>query len=87
VVCNIASGVETSLNDLATMLLDVMGSDLEPEYGPARTVNAVARRLADTSRAHRLLGFDAAVGLREGLERLVAWWRAEQAVAPGSARA
>jgi UDP-glucose 4-epimerase len=88
VVCNIASGTETSLNDLATMLLDVMGSDLAPEYGPARTVNAVARRLADTSRAHRLLGFDAAVGLREGLERLVAWWRAEQqAVAPGPAPA
>src|SRR5882762_3967781 len=35
-VCNIASGVETSLNDLAKTLLRVMGSDLQPVYGPER---------------------------------------------------
>lgn len=79
VVCNIACGVETSLNDLARALLRVMGSDLEPEYGPARSVNAVPRRLADTSRAAELLGFRAEVGLEEGLRRLVKWWTEEQA--------
>jgi UDP-glucose 4-epimerase len=77
-VFNIASGVETSLNDLAKALLWVMGSDLRPEYGPERSVNPVARRLADTGRARELLGFEATVGLEEGLGRLVAWWRAER---------
>jgi UDP-glucose 4-epimerase len=82
VVCNVATGVETSLNDLARTLVEVMGSDLEPEYGPERKFNAVARRLADTKRARDLLGFEAKVPLREGLQRLVAWWRAEQATVP-----
>ena len=78
VVCNVASGVETSLKELAVALVRAMGSDLEPEYGPERKVNAVRRRLADTSKAHELLGFDARVSLEEGLERLVAWWREER---------
>jgi UDP-glucose 4-epimerase len=79
-VFNVASGTETSLNELAAALLRVMGSDLQPEYGPERKVNPVSRRLADISKAERLLGFKAEVGLEEGLTRLVAWWRANRVV-------
>lgn len=75
---NIASGEETSLNDLAAALLGVMNSDLTPEWGPERKVNPVSRRLADVSKARRMLGFQAEVGLSDGLERLVAWWRAKR---------
>ena len=74
-VFNVASGVETTLNDLAYALLGVMGSNLVPEYGPERKVNPVSRRLADTSKAERMLGFRAGVDLDEGLHRLVDWWR------------
>jgi UDP-glucose 4-epimerase len=77
-VFNIACGVETSLGDLAAMLLKVMGSDLQVEHGPARTVNSVTRRLADTGRARDGLGWQAEIDLEEGLTRLVAWWRAER---------
>ena len=75
-VYNVASGTETSLRQLAETLLSVMGSDLEIEYGPEREVNGVTRRLADTSKAARDLGFEAQVDLEEGLTRLVAWYRA-----------
>jgi UDP-glucose 4-epimerase len=78
-VFNIGSGTETSLRELATMLLQVMGSDLEPEFGPARSVNGVTRRLADVSLAAERLGWKAEVGLEEGLARLVSWWRGQQA--------
>jgi UDP-glucose 4-epimerase len=81
-VFNIASGTETSLNELADALLAVMGSSLRPEYGPERKVNPVPRRLADTAKAKSLLGFEAGVQLHEGLRRLVAWWREERAKAP-----
>jgi UDP-glucose 4-epimerase len=76
-VFNIGSGTETSLTELAQALLRVMGSDLEPEFGPPRGVNAVTRRLADVSAAVTRLGWKSEVGLEEGLERLVSWWRAE----------
>jgi len=77
-VFNVASGTETSLNGLAAALLRVMGSDLAPEYGPERKVNPVSRRLADTTKAERLLGFRASIGLDEGLARLVEWWQANR---------
>jgi UDP-glucose 4-epimerase len=77
-VFNVASGVETSLAQLARALLRAMGTDMGVEHGPARKVNGVARRLADTRKAADVLGFRAEVDLDEGLRRLVAWWRAER---------
>lgn len=81
-VFNVASGTETSLNALAAALLKAMGSNLKPEHGPERKVNPVARRLADTTKAERLLGFRAQIGLEEGLARLVKWWQANRTVVP-----
>ena len=82
VVFNVASGTETSLLKLAQKLLEVMGSDLPVVHGPARAVNGVTRRLADTGLAREMLGFEAEVDLEEGLTRLVEWWRGERAGAP-----
>jgi len=78
VAYNIASGTETSLLELARMLLEVMGSDLSVEHGPPRAVNGVRRRLASIARAREELGFEAQVGLQEGLTRLVEWWKRER---------
>jgi UDP-glucose 4-epimerase len=74
-VYNIASGTETSLLGLAQSLLAAMDSDLDVEHGPERAVNGVVRRLADTEAARRDLGFEASIGLEEGLRMLVEWWR------------
>jgi nucleoside-diphosphate-sugar epimerase len=77
-VFNVASGTETSLKELAQALSEVMKSDLAPEHGPARAINGVTRRLADTGSAERELGFRAEIGLHEGLQGLVEWWRANR---------
>ncbi len=79
---NIGSGVETSLNELADVMLAIMGSTLRPEYTPARKVNPVPRRLADISKARRLLGFEPTIGLEDGLRHLVTWWQEEQCAKP-----
>jgi UDP-glucose 4-epimerase len=81
-VFNVASGTETSLLELARMLLKVMHrDDLEIEFGPERGVSKVPRRLADTTLARERLGFEAQIGLEQGLRRLVDWWLAERAAA------
>ena len=77
-VFNVASGVETSLQELAATLLRVMGSSLQVEYAAERKVSPVARRLADTRAARERLGFAAQVPLEEGLRRLVAWYQEER---------
>lgn len=75
-VYNVASGDETSLLDLWRAVQRVTGAyHLEPEFHPPRKVNPVPRRLADTTRAERELGFAATVSLDEGVRRLVEWRR------------
>jgi UDP-glucose 4-epimerase len=76
-VFNIASGVETSLAELAQMLLTVMDSPLSTEFGPERHVNKVPRRLADIEKAREGIGFVAEIGLEQGLRDMVDWWLAE----------
>ena len=79
-VFNVASGIETSLLQLAQSLASVMGRNgLNPEFAPERSVNPVPRRLASTAKAERLLGFRARIPLEEGLRALVDWWRARAA--------
>lgn len=84
-VFNVASGTETSLKDLAQLLARIMGSSIEPQYEPARKVNAVTRRLADMRKAERLLGFKTEISLEEGLRELIGWWQRERAAAGGEA--
>ncbi len=75
-VFNVASGIETSLEQLCWTLLEVMGSDLKAKYVPVpdeRQKVEVSRRLADISKARDLIGFEATVSLKEGLEKLIHW--------------
>jgi UDP-glucose 4-epimerase len=77
-VFNVASGTETSLKELAEKLARAMGSSLVPEHGAERKVNPVPRRLADTSKSKRLLGFETEITLESGLQSLVEWWKTER---------
>jgi UDP-glucose 4-epimerase len=78
-VFNVASGVETSLVELAQALGRAMGrAEIAPEFAAPRSVNPVSRRLASTAKAERVLGFRTKVPLDEGLRELVDWWRAER---------
>lgn len=74
-VYNVGTGVEVSLRDVAVLLQRAMQSAVPIEYAPARKVNPVPRRVADTWRAQRELGFSAHVPFEVGVDELVAWWR------------
>ena len=71
---NIGNCVETSLAGLLKTLLKVNGSSLEPEFRPENTVNPVSRRLADISKAEKLLHFTPTVSLEQGLSELSKWY-------------
>jgi UDP-glucose 4-epimerase len=75
-VFNIASGVETSLEELCYALLEVMESNIKPKYivlPDDRKKVEVQRRLADVSKARQLIGFKSSVDLKSGLKKLVMW--------------
>src|SRR5262249_21770315 len=75
---HIGSGTETSLADLARLMLAAMDSSLVPEHAPARKTNPVPRRLAEVSAAKEKIGFESTIALPDGLRRLVTWWQEEQ---------
>jgi UDP-glucose 4-epimerase len=71
---NIGNCVETSLKELLEVLLKVNHSKLTPEYREENSVNPVSRRLADISKAKKLLNFTPTVHLDAGLKELSAWY-------------
>src|SRR5262249_26209399 len=77
-VFNIATGVETSLRELAQALTAAMGATLGVEHRAERAVNGVSRRLADISAAAERLGWKPEISLADGLRDLVAWWREDR---------
>jgi len=75
---NIGCGEEVSMRDLATMLLRLMGDPITPDFGalPERPTE-IWHMYADSTRAQTELGWAPKVGLEEGLQRTIAWYRAE----------
>jgi nucleoside-diphosphate-sugar epimerase len=77
-VYNVASGVETSILELAETINDLAGNAAGVDLKPARDWDHSGKRYGATDKAERELGFACTVGLREGLERTVAWTRANR---------
>lgn len=70
--CNVGTGKGTTIAELTDLLLEVTGSDLEPEHREADR-EFVTNRIGSVEAAREELGFEAEVPLEEGLRRLVEW--------------
>lgn len=72
-VYNLASGVETSIRDLAAMINACLPRPAPVELAPRRTWDHSGNRLGSNVKARKQLGFTADVELAEGIRRTVAW--------------
>lgn len=72
-VINIASGRETSINDLVRNILEITGSSSRVIYRPRRPWDSVVRRVASVRVAKEVLGYEATTPLREGLVKYYNW--------------
>ena len=75
---NVGMGVKTNINELVHHLLEITGSDLEPEYRPQAQM-FVTHRVGSIEKAEELLGFRAQTPLEEGLRSVVEWRQRDQA--------
>jgi nucleoside-diphosphate-sugar epimerase len=75
-IYNLASGCETSILDLATLINEVTQNPTPVAQRPKRAWDHSGKRFGCPEKSRRELGFSAQVGLREGLERTIAWTRA-----------
>lgn len=77
---NIGNCEETSLKQLLDVLLKVNDSTLEPEFREENSINPVSRRLADISKAKKLLNFTPTVSLEQGMKELTQWYFEKTAI-------
>lgn len=66
---NVGTGIDTSIKDLAEILIDAVGADVEPIFNPRDVL--VSRRAADTTRAKEVLGFEPTIDVRSGMTELI----------------
>lgn len=74
-VYNLASGVESTILEWATMINEITGNQTPYDLKPKRDWDTSGKRFGDPSKSREKLGFEAKVTGREGLERTVAWTR------------
>jgi UDP-glucose 4-epimerase len=71
---NVASGKETTLRELAYLLIKLSGKEkrLEPEF-QMMDAGLVTRRWGDPTKAREMLGFVTSTPVEEGMRRVIAW--------------
>ncbi len=69
---NVGGGTKTSIQSLCEQILTLSGSDLAIQYQPAGQT-FVTNRVGCPEKAAKELGFEAAVSLSDGLQRLIEW--------------
>ena len=77
---NVGTGEQTTISELVGRLLELTGSEVEPQYEPQAEM-FVTNRVGSTAAAERDLGFGAEVVLDEGLRSVVEWRRAHERAA------
>lgn len=74
-VYNIASGIETTIFELAELVNELTGNTGGIVFLPPRPWDHSGKRFGSTEKARRELGFTAAVSLSEGLLQTISWTR------------
>ncbi len=70
---NVGTGREITIKRLVETIRDATGFGGDIVWDSTKP-DGQPRRMLDTSRARDLLGFEAEIGLEEGLRRTIAWW-------------
>ena len=75
---NLASGVETTIRDLAELINELTENPTPIALKPARDWDRSGHRFGDPTKAREELGFAAGTALRAGLVETIAWTRANR---------
>lgn len=70
---NVGTGVETSVNRLAELIVEISDSSSEPEYLDRRDIDNIRRRVLNIEKVRRELRWTPATSLERGLRRTHAW--------------
>jgi UDP-glucose 4-epimerase len=70
---NLASGVETSILDLATLINQLANNPIPIDFRPKRHWDNSGKRFGSREKARKELNFDAEISLNIGIEKTIEW--------------
>lgn len=74
-IFNVATGKETSVNDLANLLIHISGKTIKPIHIEKREIiDNIIKRVGNTEKAKRLLSYEAEIPLETGLKKTYDWF-------------
>jgi len=79
VVLHLASERETTIRELAELILEIVGSDVEIVHHDKRP-GEVERNFANADRAREVLGWEPELSLRDGMAETIEWFRAHDTI-------
>lgn len=74
---NLASGVETTIADLARMINEITGNQTPVDLRPARDWDRSGKRFGATEKSKCEIGFEAEMKIRDGLIKTVEWTKSQ----------
>jgi dTDP-glucose 4,6-dehydratase len=78
-VLNIATGIDISVADVASIVLEALGKPAASRTNVEERPGQVDRHIGSTEKTERLLGWRASTSFADGLERTVTWYRENEA--------
>ena len=79
-VYNLASGVETTIGELAIIINELTGNETPVDLWPARDWDRSGKRFGSTEKSKACLNFTADVNIREGLAKTVEWTKSNREI-------
>jgi len=77
-VFNVGSGIETSINRLAKMILSLNGNNIDPTHIDRRDIDNIRRRVLNIEKIRHTLRWIPATTLEKGLENTFKWLKSKQ---------
>jgi len=73
-VFNVGTGIETSVNKLSELIVDLSG-DVSIENVPERDIDNIRRRSIDIEKIHQRLGWSPRVTIKKGIRETLEWYK------------
>ncbi len=77
-IFNVGSGIETSINRLARMILKLTGNNADPKHIDRRDIDNIRRRVLNIEKIRRILNWIPTTTLEKGLEKTFKWLESKQ---------
>jgi UDP-glucose 4-epimerase len=72
-VYNVGTGRETTINQLARIIIEITGAEVEPSYIDRRDIDNIRRRVVNIEKIRRELRWAPSVTVEQGLRRTYQW--------------